>query len=108
MKAAVIPIGDAPSRNDPELELWRNVLWIAIRDRQGQFGKNLQRDAQAWLNSDRKEVGSFRWVCDILNLDPQAVRRIPSNMCRLFHVLLLALTESSDFGPHFVPPWMLG
>lgn len=33
------------------------------------------REAHAWLASDKDGVGSFRWYCTELGLDPGAVRR---------------------------------
>jgi hypothetical protein len=32
-----------------------------------------QRTALAWFRSETKVIGSFQWVCSILNLDPEAV-----------------------------------
>ena len=34
-----------------------------------------QSEAREWLNSDGKGVLTFRWYCDALELDPEAVRK---------------------------------
>lgn len=33
------------------------------------------RKALAWVADDSTAEGSFRWACDVLDLDPGAVRR---------------------------------
>lgn len=33
------------------------------------------RKAIAWVADDSTAAGSFRWACDVLDLDPSAVRR---------------------------------
>lgn len=34
-----------------------------------------EEDARAWIDSDSEETGSFVWVCDLLGLEPDDVRR---------------------------------
>ena len=33
------------------------------------------KTTQAWAKSDSEKVGSFRWFCDLFDLEPSAVRR---------------------------------
>jgi hypothetical protein len=53
----------------PEHALWAAVL------RQG-FDDALSNDlsAQHWLFSERTSIGSFNWICDIFDLDPEETR----------------------------------
>jgi hypothetical protein len=64
------------------LDMW---LAVVIRAAADVLGKNtytkkpaererLQRSAEAWLYSDNREPGSFRWVCTAINVEPDFVR----------------------------------
>jgi hypothetical protein len=84
MNLSTLPISiDSPSSaQTPEHALWQSVLWIAIEDARGKVKmiqrhqkEILRRDAMAWLNSPKRDVGDFLWICDLLNLSPQKVRR---------------------------------
>ena len=33
------------------------------------------KTTQAWVKSDSEKIGSFRWCCDVFDLDISAVRR---------------------------------
>ena len=33
-----------------------------------------QRSARAWFASDRDELGTFVWACQIINVDPNFIR----------------------------------
>lgn len=67
---------------DPEeLEQWRGFLerrFIAAAQTREDYmtaaGK-AHEGAVAWITNDTKEKGSFRWVCDLFGLEPDAVRR---------------------------------
>ena len=72
---------ESPSRKEPEFELWRCVLWRALSVARGEINpstrqeiKYLSRRAAAWFQSKWKGPGSFLWVCEMLDFDPQAVR----------------------------------
>ena len=68
--------------------LWFSVFKTAIEDYRGVHGSILREDARAWLTSDDEDVGSFNWICSVLNVEPFFVRRI----CHLngdYHVPLL-------------------
>lgn len=80
------------SRNEeaePYRQLWAEVLRIAVLDASGhvtalhQVPANVPRDvasrriaesAAAWFTSPRHSAGSFIWICNLLDLDPGAVR----------------------------------
>lgn len=63
-------------------ELWKRVLrqaqqhYIAGPTEQelNDYARVAGEDAEAWIDSDSEEVGSFIWVCDLLDLEPSAVR----------------------------------
>ena len=56
----------------PELDdsgvrrLWAAVLWQAIKDADYAEGRG---SAFNWIFSKRTDVGSMRWICDMLDLD---------------------------------------
>ena len=58
--------------------IWTAVLSQAVVDyryRGSAKGSAVQRiDAANWVNSTYEGVGSFSYVCDVLNIDPDAVR----------------------------------
>jgi hypothetical protein len=67
---------------NPEIILWSRVLLQAIWDVAGIKLKlpksevpRLQRTTRAWFSSVSDSPGSFIWICHILSLDPNAVRR---------------------------------
>jgi hypothetical protein len=55
----------------PELEMWSQVLRMAIADLEVQAEKRL---AVAWFLSLREDEGSFLWICLMLDLEPVRVR----------------------------------
>ena len=65
-----------------ERRLWAGVLIQAIRDLAGYIVVPNQRErarvqyfARLWFASDNRDVGSFLWVCDELELEPSWIRR---------------------------------
>lgn len=64
-----------------EMEEWAGVLerrFVAAVKTEAEWlaGAKAARDqAITWLVSDDTAPGSFRWVCDLLGLEPDAVRR---------------------------------
>jgi hypothetical protein len=54
----------------PEANLWRAVIGQAIDDLSQPV---LRLAAMDWLGSTAHGPGSFRWACDHLDLDPEAV-----------------------------------
>lgn len=63
-----------PSQNDGQLviddqpirALWAAVVYQAIADMNR---TGYARLAKAWIYSDRQDVGSLRWICDMIDLD---------------------------------------
>lgn len=76
-----------------EKNLWASMLIQAIQDIQKrrsfykeEFDKdtkkhniatreNAKETAEAWVNDDREDVGSFIWVCWTLGLEPKRTRK---------------------------------
>jgi hypothetical protein len=66
---------------NPEMVLWTRVLLQAIWDLAGVKLKvqkseapRLQRKTRVWFLASKQSPGSFIWICNILSLDPDAVR----------------------------------
>jgi hypothetical protein len=65
------------------MALWAAVLIRAYDDYWGKLTNwgeyNRERrvvdEARRWFTSDRKGVSSFLWVCEVLGLDPEAIRK---------------------------------
>lgn len=66
-------------------DLWAAVMHGAVSDLLGQNsttkGRNrhvintdLARGARRWFDSDDRDIGSFLWICSVLELDPERVR----------------------------------
>jgi hypothetical protein len=65
-----------------ERGLWAGVLIQAIKDCAGySLGLNkreragVQYHARVWFTSDNRNIGSFLWVCDQLEVEPSWIRR---------------------------------
>lgn len=79
----IITLQPGPRRPEmPELALYEAILDQATRDTIHRCRcacwcghTEAAREAQAWIDADDDDVLSFRWVCDVLRLDPGAVRR---------------------------------
>lgn len=64
--------------------LWLAVLTRAVYDAAGvnvfardpNVARQIERGARAWFNAASESVGSFRWVCFMLNVDPGRARRV--------------------------------
>jgi hypothetical protein len=57
-----------------ERRLWAAVLRQAVCDL-GYHRSTLQHFTQLWFESDKREPGSFLWVCELLELDASRLRR---------------------------------
>ncbi len=81
----------------PEKELWLRVLIQAIEDAGGNpkhpdgtnNRKRLAAEARAWFRSERDGTGTFRWICDELNLNRQRIR---------FYLMTGAVPEGANLG----------
>lgn len=64
-----------------ELDTWRGVLerrFIAAAQSEDSYAaaaRKAHREATRWIHGDVKGKGSFLWTCDLLGLEPDAVRR---------------------------------
>ena len=54
--------------------LWAAVLEQAVED--VKRGRDNSDTALSWFQSDSENVGSFLWVCGILGIDPESIKRI--------------------------------
>jgi hypothetical protein len=61
-----------------EHELWAAVLADALALVSGEMSGTAtqfeQRAARRWLSARGEQIGGFAWVCQMLGLEPQAVR----------------------------------
>ncbi len=76
MTLAIDKATAALPRNDddePYRALWSSVLYLAIRDCNR---KGNARAALHWIYAPHDEVGSLRWICDMLDLDYQKLQNI--------------------------------
>ncbi len=83
-------------------KLWYAVLAQAFRDFYGDIPSegprhyreaqvaHCRRSAKAWFMSNSNEMGSFRWIADLFDLDVRAVRR------RLFRGPRISVTEEEQ------------
>jgi hypothetical protein len=52
--------------------LWRAVLDQAFKDAEGRVGTYAHRkDAREWFRSTGKDIGTFLWICEVLDVDPE-------------------------------------
>ena len=54
-------------------DLWAVVLEEAISDALGSR-LDLRESAWAWFRSENQGIGSFLWICTMLDLNPNFVR----------------------------------
>ena len=62
--------------DDTFKNLWLSVVKAAVEDYRGGNGPILHKDAESWLISNNEGVGSFIWVCEVLDIEPSYIRRI--------------------------------
>ena len=89
----------------PEAALWHAVILQALEDLRYE---QLRQPALRWFLSRSGDVGSFRWVCQQIDLDPGAVRKaaldrspresfIPAHRGKCDHPAIFETTpESTD------------
>jgi hypothetical protein len=59
-------------QHDEAVIIWRDVMHLALLD----LEKEAYRVKTAeWFISNKYEVGSFLWVCDVFDFDPVVIRR---------------------------------
>jgi hypothetical protein len=55
--------------------LWSAVLKQAIEDVAKYPGGAFSETALSWFEDECDEIGSFQWICSILNLHPESIKR---------------------------------
>jgi hypothetical protein len=59
----------------PEAELWTEVIAQSIRDLDSRgSSRYAAREAEDWFSSDSQVIGSFDWVCWLMNIEPSFIR----------------------------------
>lgn len=59
---------------DPLGQLWFAVLTQSIEDALSfSLDESTVAAAKRWFRSEREDVGSFRWVCNVINIDAEAI-----------------------------------
>jgi hypothetical protein len=53
-------------------ELWAHVLGLAVKDAKGGIHKV---ESEQWIASNSEDPATFRWVCRMLEIDPDWARR---------------------------------
>ena len=83
MPEAVLPM-QLQGRRNTEVWGWRQ-LWLAVMvdavycinkgtDDADKRTDRLAAEAWAWVDSDEMRITSFQWICQVLDLEPAAVR----------------------------------
>jgi len=60
------------------IHLWVEVLYTAVKDYIGKYRVNPahKKAAEHYLfHSKNRGIGSFLWICNLLRLDPERVRK---------------------------------
>jgi hypothetical protein len=55
--------------------LWAAVLKQAIKDAKQDLKSSLTSPG-LWFYSDSQAIGSFLWICGVLNIDPESIRPV--------------------------------
>jgi hypothetical protein len=61
----------------PEAELWTQVILQAIKDLDGRTSltpRSAKDSAREWFASESDAVSSFKWTCQIIDVDPDFIR----------------------------------
>lgn len=66
---------------EPERRLWLATVEDAVRIIQTHTGSDLEEvDARQreieWVQSDEVAVGSFCWICEVLGMEPDYIRKL--------------------------------
>jgi hypothetical protein len=56
------------------ISFWQFYLEQAKEDLSSK-SKKIRNSAKAWFRSSGREIGSFLWVCDIVNAEPEEVKK---------------------------------
>ena len=66
-------VGKTGGFTQPETMLWISAIWQAIMDIENPIGKGadmIRFDALSWVMDESEEMGSFKFACSVLGLDP--------------------------------------
>jgi uncharacterized protein YfaT (DUF1175 family) len=60
----------------PEAQLWTHVMIQAMKDLEApSLAKTPKgRRAARWFASSNEDIGTFVWVCQLINMDPTFIR----------------------------------
>ena len=91
---------------NPETILWSRVLLQAIWDLSGiklkvpkKEAPTLRRITRAWFSSFNDSPGSFIWICNVLSLNPDAVRqRVLTKSTAELRAVITNLIPACDAG----------
>lgn len=78
--AADFPVPGKGATHAACKSLWAAVLWQALGDAvrlaraKRPTPRHWHQDALDWFANESVEIGSFRWICDLMGLDPNRVR----------------------------------
>ena len=61
--------------------LWSAVLKQAIEDVAKYPGGLISERTLSWFENKCEEIGSFQWICNILNLNPESIKMF------IYHVI---------------------
>jgi hypothetical protein len=71
--------------SDGNRKLWFAVLEQATKDAEGDvkgpYNKYIKEGARVWFRRENQGIGSFLWVCLMLDLNPEVVRKRVAKKC---------------------------
>jgi hypothetical protein len=70
---AIYKTPESKTKIPPEISLWADVLNSAIGDLD--LPPNNIYNSVTWFLSDNREIGSFLWICETLDLSPYIIIR---------------------------------
>jgi hypothetical protein len=94
-----------PQRKTPDRELVHLALGIltqAVRDLVSPQKKHekdwevWQIESKMWFSSEENYPGSFKWVCDIIGTEPEALRKWAHNLSKLDRRQLSPQSSKAD------------
>jgi hypothetical protein len=56
--------------------LWIAVLKQAIKDVEKYHGGFSTENSLSWFDDENEEIGSFQWICKILDLNPGSIKSL--------------------------------
>ena len=62
--------------DDVYRNLWTAVLKQAIEDVVKYTGGFSTKRALSWFEDENEEIGSFQWICSVLDLNPELIKMV--------------------------------